>query len=127
LESTDSRRLKTEISLEVLSNFPDETLEWKFADQEFSGFLVSSDFSESDGTGTVTMGFLDAAGTVELDWEGDSECTWGQIFGRPLRRVVYEGLCHRWTCGQFVLYGPFSQVCCLFAGNKFLAIACRCG
>ena len=61
LESTDSRRLESEIRLEVLGNFPDETLEWELADQEFGRFLVATDFTESDGTGAVTMGLLDTS------------------------------------------------------------------
>ena len=45
--------------LEVLSNFTDKTLEGKFADEEFGGFLVLADFTESDGSGTEAMGLLD--------------------------------------------------------------------
>ena len=64
LESTDSRRLESEIGLEILGNFPDETLEGQFADQELSRLLVTTDFTESDGTGAVTMGLLDTSGSV---------------------------------------------------------------
>ena len=66
LESTDSRGLESEIGLEVLSNFPDETLEGELADQELSRFLVTTDFTESDGTGAVTMGLLDTSRSVLL-------------------------------------------------------------
>ena len=50
LKSTDSRRLETEIRLEVLSNFTNETLERQFADQELSRLLVTTDLTKSDGT-----------------------------------------------------------------------------
>jgi hypothetical protein len=45
--------------LEILGNLTNQTLEGKFADEEFSGFLVSPDFTEGDGTGPETMGLLD--------------------------------------------------------------------
>ena len=64
LESTDSRRLESEISLEVLGNFPDETLEGEFADQKLGRLLVTTDFTKSDGTWAVTMGLLDTSGSV---------------------------------------------------------------
>ena len=55
--------MESEIGLEVLCNFPDETLEGELADQELSGFLVTTDLTESDGTGTITMGLLDTSGS----------------------------------------------------------------
>jgi hypothetical protein len=36
LESTDGRGLESEVSLEVLSDFTDQTLERELADEEFS-------------------------------------------------------------------------------------------
>ena len=62
LESHDGAGLETQVSLEVLSDLTDQTLEWQFADQELSGLLVTTDLTESDGTGTVTMGLLHASG-----------------------------------------------------------------
>jgi hypothetical protein len=47
-----------------LSNFSDETLEWQLSDEKLGGFLVTSDFTESDGTGPEAMGLLDASGCV---------------------------------------------------------------
>ena len=58
LQSHDSARLESEVSLEVLGNFPDKTLEGKFADQELSGFLVTPDLTESNSTWPVSMGLL---------------------------------------------------------------------
>ena len=49
LKSTDSRRLESQVSLEVLSDFTDKTLEWKLADQELGGLLVTTDFTKSNG------------------------------------------------------------------------------
>ena len=63
LESADGGGLESEIGLEVLCNFPDETLEGELADQELGGFLVTTDLTESDGTGTITMGLLDTSGS----------------------------------------------------------------
>ena len=54
--------LKTQVSLEILSNLTDQTLERQFADQEFGRFLVTTDLTESDGTGMIPMGFLDSTG-----------------------------------------------------------------
>merc|ERR1739838_433010 len=63
LESHDSGGLETQVSLEVLSDLTDQPLEGQFADQKLSGLLVTTDLTESDGTGTITMGFLDSSGS----------------------------------------------------------------
>ena len=59
LKSHDCRRLEAKIGLEVLGNLTDKTLERQLADQKLSRLLVTTDFTKSDGTGTVTMGLLD--------------------------------------------------------------------
>ena len=61
LEGHDGRALEAEVSLEVLSDLTDKTLEGELADEKLGRLLVSSDLTESDGTGPVTMGLLDAA------------------------------------------------------------------
>ena len=61
LEGHDSRGLESEISLEVLGDFTYKTLEGELADEEFSALLVTTDLTESDGTGPVPVGFLDAS------------------------------------------------------------------
>jgi hypothetical protein len=61
LECTDGGGLESEIGLEVLRNLSDETLEGKLANQELGGFLITTDFSESDCTGTITMRLLDTS------------------------------------------------------------------
>ena len=62
LEGHDGRALEAEVSLEVLGDLTDKTLEGELADEKLSGLLVSSDLTESHGTGPVTMGLLDATG-----------------------------------------------------------------
>ena len=55
MECQDSSGLKSQVGFEVLSDFTDETLKWKLADQEFRGLLVLADFTKSDGTGAVSV------------------------------------------------------------------------
>ena len=61
LESHDSRGLETEVSLEVLGNFSDKTLEGQLADEKLSGLLVTTDLTESNSTRAITMGLLDTS------------------------------------------------------------------
>ena len=61
LEGHDGRRLETEISLEVLGDLTDKTLEGELADEKLGALLVSTDLTESHGTGPVPMGFLDSS------------------------------------------------------------------
>jgi hypothetical protein len=63
LEGTDGRGLEAEVSLEVLGDLADETLEGELADQELGRLLVATDLTKSDGTGAVTMGLLDTSGS----------------------------------------------------------------
>ena len=63
LECPYGGRLKSEIRLEILCDFPDKALEREFTNQELSRFLVAADFAQSDCARAVTMGFLDAAGS----------------------------------------------------------------
>ncbi len=62
LESHDSRALEPKVGLEVLGDLTNESLEGELPDEELSGFLVTTDLSESDGSRTVAMGLLDSAG-----------------------------------------------------------------
>jgi len=61
LQGKNGRSLETKISLEVLSDLTDKSLEGKFTDEEFGGLLVTSDLTKSDGTGSVSVGLLDTA------------------------------------------------------------------
>ena len=62
LESTDGGRLEAEIGLEILGNLTNQSLEGELADQKLSRLLVSSNLTESDGTGLVSVRLLDATG-----------------------------------------------------------------
>jgi hypothetical protein len=62
LKSSNGRGLESKVSLEVLGNFSDKSLEGQLSDQELSRLLVSSDFSKSDGTRLVSVRLLDCRG-----------------------------------------------------------------
>ena len=62
LEGHDSAGLETQVSLEVLGDLTDKTLEGQLADQELSGLLVTTDLTESHGTWAVSVGLLDSTG-----------------------------------------------------------------
>ena len=61
LKGHDGRALETQVGLEVLGDFSDEALEGQLADEQLGRLLVATDLTKSDGTGAVTMRFLDAA------------------------------------------------------------------
>jgi len=58
LQSSNSSTLKTEICLEVLGNFSDQTLEGKLPDEQLSWLLVSTNFSQGNSARPVAMRFL---------------------------------------------------------------------
>ena len=62
LESHHGGALETQIGLEVLGDFPDETLEGKLANEQLGGLLVSPDLTESHSAGPVSVGLLDSTG-----------------------------------------------------------------
>jgi hypothetical protein len=62
LKSTDGRRLESEVGLEVLCDFTNQTLERKLSDEELSRLLVTTDFTESDGSWLVSVWLLDTSG-----------------------------------------------------------------
>ena len=70
LEGKDGGGLETELVSVLRSDLTDESLEGEFADEELSGFLESSDLTESDGAGSESVGSLDA--TVGLGLLGSS-------------------------------------------------------
>merc|ERR1719219_3102687 len=61
LESHDRAGLEPQVTLEILSNLADQTLERQLAKQQFSGLLVFSDFSECHCSRTITMRFFDSS------------------------------------------------------------------
>jgi hypothetical protein len=62
LQGSDGRTLEAEISLEVLGNLSDQTLEGKLSDQKLGRLLVLSDLTESDGTRLKAVRLLDTTG-----------------------------------------------------------------
>jgi hypothetical protein len=50
LECSDGGRLESQVCLEILGNLTNETLEGELSDQELGRFLVTTDFTESDGS-----------------------------------------------------------------------------
>ena len=62
LEGHDGGALEAKVSLEVLGDLTDETLEGELADEELGGLLVSSDLTESNGSWPVSVGLLDSSG-----------------------------------------------------------------
>ncbi|XDV19092.1 hypothetical protein PO909_024659 [Leuciscus waleckii] len=63
LQGHDSRALEAQIRLEILSDFSHQALERQFANQQFSGFLITANLSQRHGTGPVTMRLLNATGS----------------------------------------------------------------
>ncbi len=61
LQGHNSRALESQIGLEVLCDFTDQTLEGQLADQQLSALLVTTDLTEGHGARPVTMGLLDAS------------------------------------------------------------------
>ena len=61
LKSSDGRGLETQVSLVVLGNLSDQTLEGELADQELSALLVPPDLTEGHGTRPEPVGLLDAS------------------------------------------------------------------
>ena len=62
LEGHDGGGLEPQVSLEVLGDLTDKTLEGQLADEELSGLLVPPDLTEGHGAGAVPVGLLDSTG-----------------------------------------------------------------
>ena len=60
LKGHDGGGLEAEIGLEVLCDFTNQPLEGQFSDQKFGRFLVTTNFSQSNCTWSVSVGLLDA-------------------------------------------------------------------
>ena len=52
------RSLETKITLEILGDFANKSLEGKLADENFSRFLVTMDLTKGNGSGAVTVGLF---------------------------------------------------------------------
>jgi len=62
LQGHDGGGLEAKVSLEVLGDLSHQALEGQLADEQFSALLVTTDLTESDGSGPVPVWLLDAAG-----------------------------------------------------------------
>lgn len=51
LECSNSSTLESQVSLEVLGNFSDQTLEGQLADEQLRGLLVATDLPQSHSSG----------------------------------------------------------------------------
>jgi len=94
LQSSDGGRLKSEICLEILGDFTDQTLEGELANQKLGRLLISPDFSKSDGSGTVAVRFLDTSrgGGALSRGLGGQLLSWRLTSGRLSGGLL--GTCH---------------------------------
>ena len=60
LERDDSGPLEAEVVLEILGDFPNQSLERELADEELGGLLVPTDLAESDGSWAIPVRLLDS-------------------------------------------------------------------
>eukprot|EP00984_Skeletonema_dohrnii_P038494 scaffold41769_cov167-Skeletonema_dohrnii-CCMP3373.AAC.3 len=51
LKGKNGRSLEAKITLEILGDLTDKTLEGELADEQVGGLLVTTDLTESDGSG----------------------------------------------------------------------------
>ena len=63
LQSGHGRALEAQVSLEVLGDLTNETLEGQLADQKLSGLLVATDLTESHGSRLVAVRLLHTPGS----------------------------------------------------------------
>ena len=56
--------MESEVVLEVVGDFSDESLEWEFSNEELGRFLELSDVSESNGSWSESVWSLDST------WDG---------------------------------------------------------
>ena len=62
LEGQDSRSLESKITLEILGDLTDQSLEGKLSDEEVGTLLVTTDLTKGDSSGSVSVGLLDSSG-----------------------------------------------------------------
>lgn len=62
LQGKNCGALETKIRLEILRDFPHKTLERQFTDEQVGRFLIATDFTKRDGTGSVAVRLLHSSG-----------------------------------------------------------------
>ena len=105
LESKHSGALESKFLLELMSDLTNKSLEGKLSDEEISGFLIFSDFSEGNGSGFEAVGLLDTGG------DG------GALSGDFLSDELFAGhlLCGGLPCGLFSSsHFPIKYYSCFF-------------
>ena len=94
LEGEHSGGLEAKVSLEILGDLANETLEWELADEELGGLLVPTDLTECDGSWPVAVWLLDTAG----GWCGLACCLGGELLAWGLASGGFAcgllGACH---------------------------------
>ena len=80
LKSSNSRALEAKVSLEILGDLTDQTLEGELADEQLGGLLVATDLTKSHGTRPVTVRFLDTTG----GWGTLTSGLGGELLARSL-------------------------------------------
>ncbi len=74
LNSEDSLRLESQITLVLLSDLTDKSLEGELSDEQLSGLLELSDLTESDSTGSEPVRFLDTTHVLVAHSSGLTSC-----------------------------------------------------
>ena len=78
--------LETQVSLDLLGDLSHKSLERKLADQQLSRLLELADLSECDGSGSESVGLLDA--TLRGNSSGLAGCLVGELLARGLGACV---------------------------------------
>ena len=87
LQGHDSRGLEAEISLEVLGDLTDQTLEGQLADEKLGALLVPTDLTESHCSWPVSVGLLHSSG----GWGALTGGLGSQLFARSLSSCRFTG------------------------------------
>lgn len=94
LKGANGCRLETQIGLEILCNFTHQTLERQLADEQLGRLLVTTDLTQSNSSGTITMGLLHATGGGRRF----TGCLGGQLLARSFASSGFTsgllGTCH---------------------------------
>ena len=62
MKRQDGRSLEAQITLEILSDFTNQTLKGQLSNQKIGTLLVTTDLAKGNGSGSVSVGLLDTSG-----------------------------------------------------------------
>ncbi len=121
LQSHDSRALEAQVSLEVLGDLTDKTLEGQLADEKLSALLVTTDLTKSHSSRPVPVGLLHTSG----GWGTLASGLGGQLLARSLSSSRFTGCllgsCHcNVSHNRIVVRMKFS-----FSVISFIASPCK--